>query len=136
MRQHDLAGHEEPQPETTAPLVATHPRIGLEQDREVLGGDALAVVAHLDLREPTRSSDADVDRARSGGVLDRVGEEVEEDLLEAPGVAMDDQRRRLRREPDVGRVRQDLRDLDRFPDELHDVDRFGDDHGAGRSGCG
>ncbi len=58
---------------------------GLKEGVEVGGGDADAGVAHGEAEVRGADGDAEGDGAL-GGELDRVGEEVHEDLLEAAGV--------------------------------------------------
>ena len=115
---------EEPEAEPGRPLRLPQPRIGLEHDRQVLGGDAVAVIAHVDDGEPTRAPDDDVDGARPGGVLDRVRQQVQEDLLETAGVPAHDQRRGLRAEADRRRIGEHGRDVHRRADDRHQVDRL------------
>ena len=48
MGRDDLARDEQPETEPGRPLRLPQPRVRLEDDRQVLGRDATAVVAHLD----------------------------------------------------------------------------------------
>ena len=69
MGRDDLARNELPETEPGRPLGLSQPRIRLEDDRQVLGRDADAVIAHLDDGEAARPPDHDVDGTRPRRVL-------------------------------------------------------------------
>ena len=127
MGRDDLARDEQPEPQTGRPLRMAQPGIGLEHDRQVLGRDAVPVVPDVDDREAARAADRDVDPARATGVLDGVRQQVQEDLLEAAGVATHDQRGRLRGQLDGRCVGEHGRDVRRGTDDRHQVDRLDHD---------
>ena len=85
------------------------------------------VVAHVHDREALdRRTLTSIDPLPRG-VLDGVGDEIEEDLLEPDGVAEHRQRRGPGGEPDLRRIGHHRRHLDRLADDRRKVDRAGDD---------
>src|SRR5207249_11402196 len=81
------------EPETQAAVRARVRAVGLpeglEDVRQELGRDPLALVADGDDRLPVAAGEPQDDAAAPGGELDRVREEVPHDLLEAGGIALD-----------------------------------------------
>jgi hypothetical protein len=119
VRVHDPVGDGEPEP---GAFRGREERI--EDARQVVGGDARAVVRHgeLDLarQRPTGADlDAPLPLHRGRGVQ----EEVDDDLLEARGVAVDDQRalEPLDVDRDAAETVRVARELRRARDDLSEV---------------
>src|SRR2546423_11562284 len=62
----------------------------IEDPRQQVGVDALSVVAHAELRVLFVALDGELDLSALGRVLDRVLDEIRDDLLEADRVAVDE----------------------------------------------
>src|SRR4026209_51140 len=110
MPRHDLTTDVEPEPET-ADVIGAWIRRTIEESKDLLDfgrSDADAVVAHRHDRTRAIHAQRHLDAAVLRGVLDRVADEVLEDLLDPVAVSND------------GRRSFDLRlDLVTFAEELH-----------------
>ena len=111
-----------PSPRPVLARVA-RPGVRVEQAGQVLGRDARAVVPDTDLGVAVGTPNDDLDRLRPRPVLDRIGEQVEDDLLETARIALDRQRGRAGVETDRGRVRQDGGQVDRLAHDRRQVHR-------------
>src|SRR5439155_9136798 len=109
------------EPEAEAAVRAVRARVRLaeavEDVGQELGADAPPAVAHLEAHAVAGALDAEDDLAAGVGELDRVREEVGEDLLETVRIADDAARTVLdrAREPQVLRIRAGPHRLDRAP---------------------
>src|SRR5207249_8761829 len=86
------AGDGEPEPEAGLPLRrpgGVRLAEGVEDVGMEVGADALARVAHGDARQPVLAFQRYLDAAAPGRELERVAQEVPDDLLQPLGVAVD-----------------------------------------------
>src|SRR5260370_1187874 len=99
---------------------------GLEQVREVAGGDAAAGVAHAELQEPARRrGGADAQLAALGHGVDRVEAEGPDDLLELLRVhAPDDRRHEVAHDLEAPRPGAMLEEHEDLLHGVDDVDRL------------
>jgi hypothetical protein len=86
MRSHDLARHEEAEPQAGGPVRMAMARVRLEYRRQAIGRDAFTVIADFYFRSPARPADCDVDGRRTWRMFDGIGQDIQEDLLQTRGV--------------------------------------------------
>jgi len=90
----ELADDRESQAETRARRPSLTLSVRLEHVRKQLGRDAVAFVAHGNPRGDARGVERDANGGPTVAVLDRVADEIRDDLLKARGVAVDPWARR------------------------------------------
>ena len=103
-------------------MLPAHAAELLEDERVVLGCDARAVVAHLDVDPPVLRERLDLDLAAGRRVLDGVVEQVREHLTQPLAVAADERERPVDVRADPHLVLTALGSGRRLLDELADVD--------------
>src|ERR1035437_689652 len=108
---HDLTGQVEPKSEPCRCLLP-QPGIWLEELRQHVAGDPRAVIADLDHGVRTGPPHGHVDR-RLRGVLDGIGQEIDEYLLQTAGVRPDEDRSATWRDPHRWCVRKRRGNIDR-----------------------
>ena len=120
---------DEREPEAEATVAARGARVGLPEAfkdiRQKIAGDALPVVLHRQLHRSAGARQAHGDHPAFRGELDRVVDEVPEDLLQPIRVSFDARRRGIQRnvESDALRVGRRANRLDRRLHHRHQVDR-------------
>src|SRR5919202_2307293 len=115
---------------------ATCPLVGVVEALEhllpILGGDTTAVVDHLHDGNVALAPRADVDTAWAGPVLHRVGDQVQQHLLQAARVAAHGQRLSRRGDADLLAIAHRPRQLDDILDQLSEVDPLARDRQLAR----
>src|SRR5664280_445796 len=126
MRGYDLARQVESKAQAGRWLLSQM-RIRLKQQGQFVACDAVTVVAQFHDGVRTGPTRGHVDGWRFRGMLDGVREDVDEDLLQSTGIALDVDMSRRRRKLDRQRIRQSLGDFHRIAYDLHKIDRRGDE---------